>query len=428
MLNTLSSVSVREYRIQYLRDPQWFRDTASRGPTTIAASESQFRTCPSDHDSIGYPRMSASGESSTTMHRLLHASGSHPIPPPDDPKKHCDVLSMQIDSDLVIYRTTLIRTFQVVTICRVDKSEFASTTLTQAPKGAAPPPKTSPRPRRLPRAAARRPTRRPSLIDQTCSDQFFEEDPSVLISSGLLVQDDEGVSLPVVDLIDESTAAYREEPVSLRFWLEPGACRQQDGIRIRHRYQTMVSEPGSDTSIHRCHIASSLYFSDRINQRKKIIRAWPPAAAVCGGLSPPLACVREVARMVSLEVARWPHNCCTMAGRETCTAPRTGCAIEWAGRAPLCTSPGSDLRCPCDRRAWRPRGWPMICAWLRGWWTTICCLPCTWWRDRHATGCALVAQHHGRCFTRWLDVACWRPPPQSGDDLRQIIATAEFCF
>ncbi|KZV35240.1 F-box/LRR-repeat protein-like [Dorcoceras hygrometricum] len=30
--------------------------------------------------------MSASGESSTTMHRLLHESGSHPIPPPDDPK------------------------------------------------------------------------------------------------------------------------------------------------------------------------------------------------------------------------------------------------------------------------------------------------------------------------------------------------------
>ncbi|KZV17643.1 hypothetical protein F511_23212 [Dorcoceras hygrometricum] len=35
--------------------------------------------------SIGYPRMTASDESSTTMHRLLHASGSHPIPPPDDP-------------------------------------------------------------------------------------------------------------------------------------------------------------------------------------------------------------------------------------------------------------------------------------------------------------------------------------------------------
>ncbi|KZV21855.1 hypothetical protein F511_09991 [Dorcoceras hygrometricum] len=37
------------------------------------------------NDSIGYPRMSASGESSTTMHRLLHASGSHPIPSPNDP-------------------------------------------------------------------------------------------------------------------------------------------------------------------------------------------------------------------------------------------------------------------------------------------------------------------------------------------------------
>ncbi|KZV21991.1 hypothetical protein F511_41233 [Dorcoceras hygrometricum] len=87
MLNTLSSVSMRESRIQYLCDPQWFRDTASRGPTTIAAPESRFRTCPSDHDSIGYPRMSASGESSTTIHRLLHASGSHPIPTPYDPKR-----------------------------------------------------------------------------------------------------------------------------------------------------------------------------------------------------------------------------------------------------------------------------------------------------------------------------------------------------
>ncbi|KZV17644.1 hypothetical protein F511_23213 [Dorcoceras hygrometricum] len=62
------------------------RDTVSRGPTTIVTSKSQFRTCPTDHDSIGYPRMSASGESSTTMHRLLHASGSHPIPTPYDPK------------------------------------------------------------------------------------------------------------------------------------------------------------------------------------------------------------------------------------------------------------------------------------------------------------------------------------------------------
>ncbi|KZV29213.1 hypothetical protein F511_34710 [Dorcoceras hygrometricum] len=76
------------------------RDTASRGPTTIAAPESQFRTCPTDHDSIGYPRMSASGESSTTMHRLLHASGSHPIPPPDDPKTN------QYNQDLGLIHST----------------------------------------------------------------------------------------------------------------------------------------------------------------------------------------------------------------------------------------------------------------------------------------------------------------------------------
>ncbi|KZV45537.1 hypothetical protein F511_26861 [Dorcoceras hygrometricum] len=37
-------------------------------------------------DSIGYPRVKVSGESSTTKHRLLHASGPHQIPPPNDPK------------------------------------------------------------------------------------------------------------------------------------------------------------------------------------------------------------------------------------------------------------------------------------------------------------------------------------------------------
>ncbi|KZV54841.1 hypothetical protein F511_37175 [Dorcoceras hygrometricum] len=45
----IERVAVRESRIQYLCDPQWFRDTASRGPTTIVAPESQFRTCPTDH-------------------------------------------------------------------------------------------------------------------------------------------------------------------------------------------------------------------------------------------------------------------------------------------------------------------------------------------------------------------------------------------
>ncbi|KZV41301.1 hypothetical protein F511_40592 [Dorcoceras hygrometricum] len=42
-----------------------------------------------------------------------------------------------------------------------------------------------------------------------CSDQLDEENPSALILSGLLVQADEGVSLPVVDLID---VIYRRLP------------------------------------------------------------------------------------------------------------------------------------------------------------------------------------------------------------------------
>ncbi|KZV56736.1 hypothetical protein F511_40370 [Dorcoceras hygrometricum] len=46
--------------------------------------------------SIGYPRMKASGESSTTKHRLLHASGPHPIPPPNDPKGHCSWLGCRV--------------------------------------------------------------------------------------------------------------------------------------------------------------------------------------------------------------------------------------------------------------------------------------------------------------------------------------------
>ncbi|KZV44472.1 hypothetical protein F511_38662 [Dorcoceras hygrometricum] len=50
--------------------------------------------------SIGYPRMSASGESSTTMHRLLHASGSHPIPTPYDPKTN------QYNQDLRLIHST----------------------------------------------------------------------------------------------------------------------------------------------------------------------------------------------------------------------------------------------------------------------------------------------------------------------------------
>ncbi|KZV56599.1 hypothetical protein F511_09078 [Dorcoceras hygrometricum] len=49
-------------------------------PETMKASEPRGSA-----DSIGYPCTKASGESSTTKHRILHASGPHPIPSPDDP-------------------------------------------------------------------------------------------------------------------------------------------------------------------------------------------------------------------------------------------------------------------------------------------------------------------------------------------------------
>ncbi|KZV50618.1 formin-like protein 3 [Dorcoceras hygrometricum] len=51
-------------------------------------------------ESIGYPRMRASGESSTTKHRLLHASGPYPIPPPNDPKTN------QYNQDLGLIHST----------------------------------------------------------------------------------------------------------------------------------------------------------------------------------------------------------------------------------------------------------------------------------------------------------------------------------
>ncbi|KZV27762.1 hypothetical protein F511_32987 [Dorcoceras hygrometricum] len=318
-----------------LCDPQWFRDTASRGPTTIVASESQFRTCPSDHDSIGYPRMSASGESSTTIHRLLHASGSHPIPPPDNPKPKNLKISKSTktgpisnigpktsraardrpeqnprkksavttspehhraaaattknargakathgrdkrDAPLDIVRqgwrsaghdiagaspgggrhhekrarrkgharprqarrssrhraprVALSRPATIAPIARLahdKRRDIARPGRRSRAASARPgavhrtagarcsrPPPSSPK-SRLRRRPPPPPPPPPPLIDRTCSNQFFEENPSVLISSGLLVQADEGVSLPIVDLIDESTAVYFEEPVFL---------------------------------------------------------------------------------------------------------------------------------------------------------------------------------------------------------------------
>ncbi|KZV20915.1 hypothetical protein F511_38725 [Dorcoceras hygrometricum] len=61
------------------------KSRVARDPITMHTSRRSILTSRVSLDSIGYPRTKVSGESSTTKHRLLHASGPHPIPPPDDP-------------------------------------------------------------------------------------------------------------------------------------------------------------------------------------------------------------------------------------------------------------------------------------------------------------------------------------------------------
>ncbi|KZV38264.1 hypothetical protein F511_36480 [Dorcoceras hygrometricum] len=151
ILNTLSTISVRELGNQYLCDPQWFRDTANCVLTTLCITDSACKNqlvkvsvqygpfisnIPTEstiigksrvardsiamhtswrskrHHSIEYPCTRASGEFSTTKHRLLHASGPHPIPPHDDLNrvgKRVKVrhLSYRVSMTFRVVRTTL---------------------------------------------------------------------------------------------------------------------------------------------------------------------------------------------------------------------------------------------------------------------------------------------------------------------------------
>ncbi|KZV33351.1 hypothetical protein F511_41346 [Dorcoceras hygrometricum] len=60
--------------------------TGNMTPSSVCTRRAdEFDTNGISMTSIGYPRIKASGESSTMKHRLLHASGPHPIPPPNDP-------------------------------------------------------------------------------------------------------------------------------------------------------------------------------------------------------------------------------------------------------------------------------------------------------------------------------------------------------
>ncbi|KZV46682.1 hypothetical protein F511_06794 [Dorcoceras hygrometricum] len=58
------------------------KSRVAKDPITMHTS---WRSNSDITNNIGYPRVKASGESSTTKHRLLHASGPHAIPQPNDP-------------------------------------------------------------------------------------------------------------------------------------------------------------------------------------------------------------------------------------------------------------------------------------------------------------------------------------------------------
>ncbi|KZV31904.1 hypothetical protein F511_24633 [Dorcoceras hygrometricum] len=149
-------------------------------------------------DSIGYPRMKANGESSTTKHRLLHASGPHPIPPPNDPKTN------QYNQDLGLFHSTngnhLESPNEGSSIDHQVTIHLHALNITMFPTN-----ETCRRRRRPPCAAAAR------LGRKIVSDQLDEENPFVQNSSVLLVQADEGVSVLVVDRIG---VIYRNLPRS----------------------------------------------------------------------------------------------------------------------------------------------------------------------------------------------------------------------
>ncbi|KZV43759.1 kelch-like protein 8 [Dorcoceras hygrometricum] len=85
-------------------DPLGITDSACKNQLVVSVQYGPFNTYipirSTTIDSIGYPCIKASGESSTTKHRLLTASGPHPIPPPNDPKTN------QYNQDLGLLHST----------------------------------------------------------------------------------------------------------------------------------------------------------------------------------------------------------------------------------------------------------------------------------------------------------------------------------
>ncbi|KZV21027.1 hypothetical protein F511_35370 [Dorcoceras hygrometricum] len=171
----------------------------------------------------------------------------------------------------------------------------------------------------------------PPLSDRTCSDQLFEEFPSVLISSGLLVQADEGTLLLVMDLIRRNLpppTVKSQSPCDSGWSQAPVA--SETGSGSAPLSQQWYQSQGSDPSIQlfpyciRSRVLKSkhknFYFgaAGRRRARQSITRATPCALAAHGGRELGVAsrnccaiCLRPLLagwRMMAVDFAHWMRH------------------------------------------------------------------------------------------------------------------------
>ncbi|KZV40597.1 hypothetical protein F511_11406 [Dorcoceras hygrometricum] len=281
-------------------------------------------------DSIGYPRMKASGESSTTKNRLLHASGPHPIPPPNDHK------SGDADGE---------NCSRLGSVCLSQNHDLIPSCDTQTHGN-----------------------QRIGVIGKSKGIDYLltKENPFVQNSSVLLVQPDEGVSVLVVDRIGDYLPQSTEKS---RVLVIP--------VGARHECQ-QASVFGSD-QYDLAIIVSNLEFQIETNKKKKFLSR--PAAAACGGALLAHAC----ARFTSTPDARRRASCATPPYARRVMDCSWACACrKAAARFHARLSRIVSDRWPSSRANWlraggarrpldaalgdslRGGGWMMIsCAWRR---------------------------------------------------------------
>ncbi|KZV16957.1 hypothetical protein F511_19743 [Dorcoceras hygrometricum] len=182
----------------------------------------------------------------------------------------------------------------------------------------------------------------PSSAAATCrrkivSGQLNEKNPSVQISSGLLVQADEGIPSPVMDLIDD---IYHRLPRSAVFFTKPVGARHELPARIEMKKINI--EPATAPPR-----MAAPHHPRRAHERARRLRAgrsWratarPVQRMVADHVSPPVVpcctasrlligrCAAHLGRRTRGDRPRWSRDAAA-----TCASVAQRCA---AGRAPL---------------------------------------------------------------------------------------------